>query len=237
MRRGKIVAWGPAKSDWDLEDRARKRLRGVLSSSRLRSRSPQTLPHLRPRTPPLTASYPLTSSIHRDLTSFVLDPTVQRAFTSSNITELEGTATELIAGEAALRKAFGRLWRALEGDIAKRDQVVSRAEDEGEEPEDDEDDEDPRTGRHHEIPPLQKLFITPASIPLPGPDPRTFLSPQSQVESLEWALGVLRELADDGKEYTLRLEDIRDGLGRAGAVRSTVWRECRVESLDEMMGN
>jgi len=81
---------------------------------------------------------------------------------------------------------------------------------------------------------VQKLFISPASVPLPGPEPRTFLAPKSQIESFQWALGVLRELADDGREYTGRLEQIRDGLGNAGGLRGAVWRECRVEALEEM---
>lgn len=296
-----------------MEDRARRRLRQILPRSRSRSRSPQTLPHLRSTTPPLTASYSPTSTIHRDLTSFVLDPAIQHAFTSTNITELEGTATELVAGEAALRKAFGGLWRVLEGDvIGKRDAAAYAAANGAgssssmrstvvpeDSPEDGAMDEDEGPGggpnggsgggggggitpliptlnglpplpigadendfevvtaggrrsgsaaaavaaralarqqQHAQsLPPLHKLFVSPVSIPLPGPEPRTFLSPQSQIESLEWALGVLRELADDGKEYTSRLEEIRDGLGHAGAVRGAVWRECRVEALEEMM--
>lgn len=149
--------------------------------------------------------------------------------------ELEGTATELIAGEAALRKAFGGLWRALEGDIAKRDNGLTRRDDEGNDMEDDEEDDDLRR-REHDIPPIQKLFITPTAIPLPGSEPRTFLSTQSQAESLEWAMGGLRDLADDGKEYTLRLEEIRDGLGQARAIRTAVWRQARVEALEEMSG-
>jgi len=218
-----------------IEDRARKRLRRVLPTSRSRSRSPQTLTHLRSQTPPLTASYSPTVSVHRDLSSFVLDPAVQHSFTSTNLSELEGTATELIAGEAALRKAFGGLWRALEGDLTRREVDHTRLDDDGDDPEDDEDDEESgRGGRHTEIPPLHKLFITPSPIPLTGTESRTVLPPQSQLESLEWALGVLRELADDGREYTSRLEEIRDGLGRARAVRAAVWRESRAEALGEM---
>lgn len=192
--------------------------------------------------------------MHPNFTSFVLSPAVQHAFTTDNLLELEGTATELVAGEGALRKAFGGLWRALEGDLA--DHV--RAED------DDRDDGDhgtrtnsrstsPTPGKNREngnghtngngngtvngleehAPPLHRLFISPASITLPT-DPRAVLIPQSQIDSLDWALGVLRELADDGREYTARLEEIRDGLGKAGEVRNVVWKAVREEAVEEM---
>lgn len=167
----------------------------------------------------------------------MLDPAVQHSFTSPNLSELEENATELIAGEAALRKAFGGLWRALEGDLTRRDVDHTRIDDDGDDPEDDEDDEESGRARHPEIPPLHKLFITPSPIPLTGAESRTVLSPQSQLESLEWALGVLRELADDGREYTSRLEEIRNGLDMASAVRAAVWRECRAEALEEMGGD
>src|SRR5258708_40240490 len=90
---------------------------------RSRSRSPpfESLPHLRSQTPPLTAWHGLSLSVHRDFMTFVLDPAIQHTFTSDNFDGLGSTATELIAGEAGLRKAFGRLWRVLGADIYRND--------------------------------------------------------------------------------------------------------------------
>ncbi|KAF8343927.1 uncharacterized protein EI90DRAFT_3114577 [Cantharellus anzutake] len=233
LKRLKIVRWGPQRSEWDSEERARKRLRQVMPESQSPSPEHKSLPHLRSQTPPLTASHVLSLSVHRDFTSFVLDPAIQHTFTSDNFDELSSTATELIAGEAGLRKAFGGLWRILEGDIY-RNEIVHTDEDNGRSP-GPEDDDNEESRRITHLPPLHRLFVTPSDIPL-GPEPRTLLSPASQLESLEWAIGVLRELADDGKEYTSRLEEIRDGLGQSRAVRGAVWRECRIEAVDEMSG-
>lgn len=164
--------------------------------------------------------------VHPNFTSFVLSPAVQRAFNGQDLKELEGTATELVAGEGALRKAFGGLWRALGGDLERPREVG-----------DDESEEVQREFDERErIPPLHRLFISSTPISLPNTDPHAVLSAKSQVESLDWALGVLRELADDGREYTGRLEEIRDGLGRAGDVRDVVWKCVRSEALAEMEG-
>jgi len=233
LKQWKIVKWGPQRSEWDAEERARRRLQLAMLRSRSRSPPFESLPHLRSQTPPLTASHVLSLSVHRDFMTFVLDPAIQHTFTSDNFDELGSTATELVAGEAGLRKAFGRLWRVLEGDIYRHEIVQGQIDEDGSHsPElEDEDGGDSRRPTYH--PPLHRLFVTPSDIPL-GPEPRTLLSPSSQLESLEWAIGVLRELADDGKEYTSRLEEIRDGLGHARSVRGVVWRECRTEALDEM---
>lgn len=101
-----------------------------------------------------------------------------------------------------------------------------------------------------EIPPLSNLFVSPIPVALGaggnpgGPTNGTngltlsnaerFVSPQSQLETFEWCLGVMRELADHGKEYLSRLEEIRNGLGEAGATRAAVWGACRRGALDEL---
>ncbi|KDQ20554.1 hypothetical protein BOTBODRAFT_26564 [Botryobasidium botryosum FD-172 SS1] len=230
-----------------MEERARKRLKRVLPQSPPSSPPMPTLTHLRPVTPPLTASYVPMASQHPNFSSFVLDPSVQHAFTSSNVVELGATATELIEGEGALRRALGALWKALDVDSFRapaEERNSSRRHTPnymGNGDNDEDEDDDSSSFRQHmrngmseeELPPLQRLFITTQPIMLPGGEPRPLL-PQNQVESLEWSLGVLRELADDGREYTDRLEEIREGLAQARAVRKVVWTACREAALDEM---
>lgn len=220
------------------DEKARQRLRRVMPRSRSPTPEIPTLPHLRSSTPPLVASYTHMPTISRDFTSFVLDPTVQHAFTSSHFTSLQDTATELVAGEAAMRKAFGGVWRILQGDLQRREPTDPQDEC-GEEGDEDEDDVrvSLRVSRRDptppEIPPLADLFVSPVPVTLGGASDR-YISPQSQLETFEWCLGVMRELADHGKEYLSRLEEIRNGLGEAGAVRRAVWQACRKTAIDEM---
>lgn len=219
-----------------MDEKARQRLRRVMPQSRSPTPEIPTLPHLRSSTPPLTASYTHMPTISRDFTSFVLDPSVQHAFTSTHFISLQDTATELIAGEAAMRKAFGGLWRILQGDLQQRD-PDSQDEDGDEEGDEDDVRVSLRRSRRDptlpEIPPLADLFVSPIPVALGGASDR-YISSQSQLETFEWCLGVMRELADHGKEYLSRLEEIRNGLGEAGAVRSAVWQACRKTALDEM---
>ena len=227
-----------------MDEKARKRLRRVLPRSRSPTPEAPNLPHLRPPTPPLIASYNDQPSIHRDFTSFVLDPSVQDAFTSTHIASLQDTATELIAGEASMRKAFGGLWRILQGDLQRPEGESD--EEVGEHEHDDEetvvDPADVRAALKRarrgsalpqDIPPLAHLFVSPNPVALGGANDR-YISPQSQLETFEWCLGVMRELADHGKEYLGRLEEIRNGLGDARAVRGAVWTACRKTALDEL---
>lgn len=237
-----------------MDDKARKRLRLAMPQSRSPTPEAPNLPHLRATTPPLTAAYTSAPTINRDFTSFVLDPNVQQAFTSTHINSLQDTATELISGEAAMRKAFGGLWRVLQGDLQRE---PSDNEDEDEEEEESKEGEDKERGKQslraslrlarrgstlpQEIQPLAHLFVSPTPVSLgniggiggTGPSER-LIPPPSQLETFEWCLGVLRELADHGKEYTARLEEIRNGLGQAGAVRSQVWGACRRAALEEI---
>lgn len=220
-----------------MDEKARQRLRRVMPRSRSPTPEIPTLPHLRSSTPPLTASYTHMPTISRDFTSFVLDPSVQHAFTSTHFTSLQDTATELIAGEAAMRKAFGGLWRILQGELQRRDPADSQDEDGGEEGDEDDMRVSLRRWRRDptlpEIPPLADLFVSPVPVALGGASDR-YVSSQSQLETFEWCLGVMRELADHGKEYLSRLEEIRNGLGEAGAIRRSVWQACRKTALDEM---
>lgn len=220
-----------------MDDKARKRLKRVMPRSRSPTPEIPTLPHLRSSTPPLTASYTSVPTISRDFTSFILDPSAQHSFTSTHLNSLQDTATELIAGEASLRKAFGGLWRVLQGDLQRRDPADSQDED-SDENEGEENDvrgslrRSRRDSNLAEIPPLSHLFVSPMPVALGGSE--RFISSQSQLETFEWCLGVMRELADHGKEYLSRLEEIRNGLGQAGAVRSSVWQAGRRTALDEM---
>ncbi|KAG8998808.1 hypothetical protein FRB90_012230, partial [Tulasnella sp. 427] len=111
VRRGKITPWGSGKAEWEMEDRARKRLRNLLPDQD-RESSPPTLPHLRAPTPPLVAPYAIPPKTHTSYTSMVVDPSVQHAYMNKTVTQLGRTTTEFIEGEGALRIALGALWRA-----------------------------------------------------------------------------------------------------------------------------
>ncbi|KAG8927368.1 hypothetical protein FRC02_008251 [Tulasnella sp. 418] len=236
VRHGKAVEWGSGRIEWEMEERARKRLKRFMPNQEPPSSPPlPTLPHLRSPTPPLIAPYSVPIDTHHSFTSFVLDPSVQHTYRSSNIRELERTATELIEGEGALRMAIGALWRAMEGDRGLGAYEVERT---GRSPSDRDsngdmdvdlrkDDENASSTR------ASSLFISPHLIPV-GPEGAVMLPPKSQMESFEWSLNVLRELADDSREYMERLEDIRDGLGVSRAMRKEVWTIAREQAVEEM---
>lgn len=113
VRPGKITPWGPGRAEWELEDRARKRLRNLLpDQSRASSPPLPTLPHLRAPTPPLVAPYAIPPKTHTSYTSMVVDPSVQHAYMNKTVASLGRTATEFIEGEGALRIALGALWQA-----------------------------------------------------------------------------------------------------------------------------
>lgn len=117
VRKGKLAAWGPGIEDWEvrpaghfifrsnltwwqIEDRARKRMKLLLPSSPDPD-VPITLPHLRSPTPPFTAPYPQPATHHLSYTSFVLDKSVTQTYRSGIIDEQELATNTLIEGEAA----------------------------------------------------------------------------------------------------------------------------------------
>jgi hypothetical protein len=63
---------------------------------------------------------------------------------------------------------------------------------------------------------------------------RSFVPVEAQLESLEKSLAALRELADDGREYVERLEEIRNGLGEMKAQRTLVWDVVRRKAVKEL---
>jgi hypothetical protein len=157
-----------------------------------------------------------------------------------------------------MRKAFGALWRVLQGDLYRRQGDGRRADSETANEEDDtqpnglvanghglvaEDDEEDdihaalqktqhlETSERPDAPPLYNLFVSRAPVTLGG---EHYIDSNGQMETFEWCLGVMRELADDGKEYLGRLEEIRNGLGQASAVRASVWQASRQAALEEM---
>ncbi len=60
------------------------------------------------------------------------------------------------------------------------------------------------------------------------------LSSVQQKDSFDWAVGALRDLADDAREYMERLEEVRDLTGRAEAIRDEVWKVVKERALEEM---
>ncbi|KAJ7169566.1 hypothetical protein C8R46DRAFT_1162360 [Mycena filopes] len=130
-----------------------------------------------------------------------------------------------------MRKALGRLWQVIseETDASDGPAVVPKQEDD----EEDGDELDEVAKRVARAPDLtvaaHKLFLW--SFANGGPpvyEHSHFASPETQLEGLEKSLSTLRELQDDGREYTERLEEIREGLGDVRAQRNVIWTFYRV---------
>ncbi|KAJ7666435.1 hypothetical protein B0H17DRAFT_1162543 [Mycena rosella] len=230
-RRGKITSWGPGFGEWEEEERARKRMKLLLPQER-RSPSPPSLPHLeRSVSPPIQSPYPPPTSQHLSYSSFVMDKAVTHTFRSNLLDELEHATNGLIEGEGTMRKALGRLWQVIseDTDTSSVASVVPKQEDDDEDPEELDDVTGPHRRRH-------KLFLW--SFANGGGPPvyehSHFASPETQLEGLEKSLSTLRELQDDGREYTERLEEIREALGDVKAARNGIWDYCRTACVEEL---
>ncbi|KAJ8514936.1 hypothetical protein ONZ45_g7571 [Pleurotus djamor] len=233
VRRRKIATWGPTMDDWETEDRARKRLKSLMPSTR-RSPSPPTLPHLRSPSPPIVPPYVAPTVQHLSYTGFVLDKAVVHTFRSNLLDELEQSTNNLIENEGVMRRALGRLWQVIEEDSEPKPSpgsVVPKREDVDEHAE----GQDDQAGRAPDlIPAAHKTFLgsfQPNNTPTPYQQ-SFFSSPESQLDSLEKSLAVLRDLQDDGREYVERLEEIREGLGDVRAERNVVWNMVRLRIRD-----
>ncbi|CCM01644.1 uncharacterized protein FIBRA_03705 [Fibroporia radiculosa] len=235
IRKGKLAAWGPGLEDWEIEERARKRIRLLVSQEPEHS-PPATIPYLRSPSPPLMAPYPTPSAQHLSYTSFVMDKAVTSSFRSRLLDELESATNNLIEGEASMRRALGRLWQAMSEDPEQTPgeaPVVPKREDEG-------DEEEERERRLAHIPDLtpvvHKLFLSIPDSTTPTYDDGHMAHPDIQLENLEKSLATLRELQDDGREYVERLEEIRDGLGNVRTQRNGVWDLVRKKAIKELQG-
>ncbi|KAH8120572.1 hypothetical protein DFH11DRAFT_1560811 [Phellopilus nigrolimitatus] len=236
VRRGKAVAWGPRKVEWEAEERARKRVRQLMRPSR--SPSPPTLRHLRETSPPLSAPYTRPASAHGSYSAFVLDPAMAHSYRTHLLGDLQQTTENLVQGEATVTRALGRLWKVLSeeehGESGANAEGVAKRE------EADEDDEmserDRRIARAPDVAqPMHKLFLTP--FPNGGTsmlEPSHFGSPQMQLENMEKSLASLRELQDDSREYVERLEEIRESLGDMRRQRDVLWMNVREHALQEL---
>ncbi|KAG8778787.1 hypothetical protein FRC12_024825 [Ceratobasidium sp. 428] len=245
-RQGKSSGWGAGHAEWEVEERARKRLKMLLPA--VESSSPPTprLVQRRSPTPPSVAPYVPPIAIHSSYTSFVLDPSVQHSFHSTTINELEKTATELIEAESALRRALGSLFRAMdvEADEDRRRFVLpgkgpaangTGVQNGVTKPEPNGDIEDAEVSARALMLPIHRRFITPHPVPLPPIyESNMLINQETQIETFEKSLAFLRELMDDGIEFTERLEEIREGLGTERAIRKGVWKGVRLRALHEM---
>ncbi|KAG5648198.1 hypothetical protein DXG03_006153 [Asterophora parasitica] len=238
VRRGKMTSWGPSMDDWEAEECARKRIQLLLPQER-RSPSPPSLPHLqRSPSPPLVSPYTAPESHHLSFASFVMDKSVTHSFRSNLLDELEHATNGLIEGEAAMRRALGRLWQVMSedpDDTPGDPSLIPKREDEDGDAEDD-DEHARRLERAPDLtPPVHKLFLL--SYPSGSPpvfEPSHFASPEMQLESLEKSLATLRELQDDGREYVERLQEIREGLGDVRFQRDGVWDLVRERAVVEL---
>ncbi|KAJ7225821.1 hypothetical protein GGX14DRAFT_641218 [Mycena pura] len=236
-RRGKMTTWGPSEGDWEEEEHVRKRMKMLLPQER-RSPSPPTLPHLaRSVSPPIQSPYPPPSTQHLSYSAFVMDKAVTHTFRSNLLDELENATNSLVEGESTMRRALGRLWQVIseetDADASGRaPAVVPKQEDPEEDPEE-LDEVEKRIARAPDLTaPAHKLFYANAGPPVY--EHSHFASPETQLDSLEKSLATLRELQDDGREYTERLEEIREGLGDVMAQRNVIWTFVREKAIEEL---
>ncbi|KAF8758830.1 hypothetical protein RHS01_02721 [Rhizoctonia solani] len=207
MKLGKCSSWGPSHAEWESSEPPSPRL-----------------PQRRSPTPPSAAPYASPISIHSSFSSFVLDPSIQHSFHSTTINELERTASELIEGESALRHR---------GSHSQTSRSSKRRAQAGTERGD---------GRRRGVGSCthasdSSTVYYPHAVPLPPIyESNMLINQETQIETFEKSLAFLRELMDDGTEFTERLEEIREGLGTERAIRKGVWKAVRVRALQEMEG-
>lgn len=165
----------------------------------------------------------------------MLDKSVTFTFRSKLLNELEHATNGLIEGEATLRHALGRLWQVMSEDPDQKQvetPVIPKMEDEDENAE----EQDDRTRRIIRAPDLtpttHKIFINNDGDP--AAHESHFSQPETQLESLQKSILLLRELQDNGREYVERLQEIREGLGDVRAQRNTVWDTVRERAVKEL---
>ncbi|KAH8100503.1 hypothetical protein BXZ70DRAFT_937537 [Cristinia sonorae] len=236
IRRGKMTAWGPAMEEWEAEERARKRIRLLVSQQPEDDDTPITLPHLRSPSPPAVSPYPPPATQHTTYTSFIMDKSVTHTYRSDLLDELEQATNGLIEGETLLRRALGRLWQVMneDPDEGTESPVVPKREEGGDG--DENDDRDERVARAPDLTPaVHKIFLSSYSgRSPPAYDSSQFTAPEVALDNLEKSMATLRELQDDDREYIERLEEIREGLGFARTQRDGVWGLVRERALKEL---
>jgi hypothetical protein len=161
-----------------------------------------------------------------------LDKSVTHSFRCGFLDDLEQATNGLIEDETNLRKALGRLWQVISESPDDTLRAASPApKQENEDEKSQEDDQESRTTRAPDlVPPVHKVFIT----SYPFPDPSQPAPLEAQMDVLNKALVILRELQDDGREYVERLQEIREGIGDAKAQRSSIWDMVRERAIEEM---
>ena len=218
-----------------------------------RSPSPPVLSHLREDSPDPDAPYtrPAGHENHSSFAAFVLDPTVAYSYRTPLLSELQSTTDNLVQGEAALRRALGRLWKVLSEDRpgpsdqakaeTKREDDMETEDANGRVPAEDEGDDElnDRERRLARAPdltlPVNKLFLSP--LPVDGASempPSRFETPQMQLENMEKFFAVMKEVQDQSREYVERLDEIREGLGDVKRQRDIIWLKARKQALEEL---
>ncbi|KAF8587301.1 hypothetical protein K439DRAFT_1630799 [Ramaria rubella] len=252
VRKGKLAAWTPLREGWEVEERARKRIKRMMPPLE-RSPSPPRFSHLRSPSPPLLAPYAPPTIQHLSFMSLVLDPAAQHSFRSGTLGDLERATCGLIEGEAALRRAMGRLWEVLSDDPETRAKVVEerrsatvpKKEDiDGEDGLSERDEGSERASTAPEMASnLHRIFINlhddevgshVERVLPPFYDPTNPMVPLQQDEILDKGLATLRELQEDGRAYVERLEEIREGLGWVRSQKKSLWTVIRERALKEM---
>ncbi|KAH8835424.1 hypothetical protein DL96DRAFT_1702408 [Flagelloscypha sp. PMI_526] len=249
VRRGKMAAWGPQMEDWEAEERSRKRLKPLLPTTppAERSPSPPTLPHLnRPRTPPMVMPFPEPERQHYTYTSFVMDKAVTHTFRSNLLYELEESTNRLIEGEAEMKRTLGRLWQVI--NESARVSIDPNDDNEPIEPKEEEGEEQggtaqekiqkerrreraKRLARAPDVTPAARKVFLFGEEDMPGQTTHFHIHDH---DNLEKFISTLHELADDGREYVERLEEIRNGLGDVRWQRDCMWEDVRLRAIGEL---
>ncbi|CAG7846231.1 SubName: Full=Uncharacterized protein {ECO:0000313/EMBL:CCA68835.1} [Serendipita indica DSM 11827] len=259
VRRGHMAAWGPTRAQYDVEDRARRRLRLILPefTGEPIEQDP-ILPHLRSPSPPMTAPYTPAPIQHTSYTSSVFDPNVGASFRSNLLNSLERSASELIQSEIALTRALGRFWSALTESANRLSSEKRHAimqEQEALLAEQRQADSVPPVApvypaipddRLVELDPFTTQDVTMRMFTLPthmrleyfhtptGAPEIISVAPQHQVDLVKRSMLAIRELQEDSKECMERLEEIREMLGKVKGLRDAVWAIMRSRAILEM---
>ncbi|KZT53045.1 hypothetical protein CALCODRAFT_64944 [Calocera cornea HHB12733] len=237
MRKRRLGTAGVYATDFQAEERARKRVKLLLPT---RSPSP---PALQPpgfkefHSPPASPHLPPTNlDPAPSLSSFLAAPGTRHSFDPMMLNNLSKMTRDLIKSEGEGNRSLGRLFFVLSEkasiNVPQFPNGVSA----------------PRNGRSPSMvldggPALPQayhdLFVTPGGITLPdrrdlGEAETYFPSAAHQVVAVNQWLTQIRGVYDDLREYLHQLDQVHVGIAKAQLGRKRVWAAVRTEVAKEL---